>query len=319
MGEATFQRRLSAFLARVADGGGGPAPGEAAELLRQDPATGALRTVGIDPVAAADERLRLFRRSVGLCPSVPLAVAGHEVAASLTPEELWRFYLPLCQAIEARAEGRAGRTLVGIAGPPGSGKSVFAALLATVMRRAPGSDPAPAPCPMDGFHYPNAYLDSHFGLDPQGRRVPLRRLKGMACTFDAEAFLSCVRRLREGGEVTVPRYDRRLHDPVPDGIRIGAEARVMLVEGNHLLRAEAPWREVAGLLDLKLFLSVPLGLARAAIIPRHVRGGRTPEEAAAHFEHADAPNYHLIMSTAHRADLIIRRDAPGRITALGFV
>ncbi len=35
--------------------------------------------------------------------------------------------------------------------------------------------------------------------------------------------------------ISLPAYDRRLHDPVADAIQISPETQVVLVEGNFLL------------------------------------------------------------------------------------
>jgi pantothenate kinase len=270
MGGTAFDVALAAFLTRLGEGGG---EGSAARLVRTDPVTAAFGCVGVDLVGMAGERVEWFRQSAALCPAVSLEVAGHAVQAGLSPGELWRFYLPICQTVAAlRRNGRV-RTLVGVAGPGASGKSVFAGLLRAVMRAGGAEAGAGAAlCAMDGFHYPNAYLDAHFGEDCPGARVPLRVLKGAPDTFDAEAFVRCLRDLKAGADMIVPRYDRRLHDPVPDGSRVGPEDRVVLVEGNYLLLDRGVWAAVSGLLDLRLFLTAPPKALRAAMIERHVRG-----------------------------------------------
>lgn len=319
MGGTAFEARLDAFLASLGPGGvpaSGPAAA-AARLVRADPATRAFARIGVDLSPVAGQRIELLRGCASLCPAVSLEVAGHAVQARLSPAELWRFYLPVCQAVAALSKGAGARTLVGIAGPGGSGKSVFAGLLSVIMQGGfAGAGPGVALCTMDGFHYPNAHLDSHFARDAEGRRVSLRALKGTPDTFDADGFVRCLRELRAGRSVTVPRYDRRLHDPVADGPRIGPDRRVVLVEGNYLLLDDGAWAGVAGLLDLRLFLTLPAEALREAMIRRHVRGGRSREDAARHFERVDGPNGRLIMSTAHRADLVVRRDAAGRVVGV---
>ncbi len=172
------------------------------------------------------------------------------------------------------------------------------------------------PCPMDGFHYPNAYLDSHTVTDTQGqRRSLLRSVKGSPPSYDLDGFIETLGRLRAGEAVAAPRYDRRLHDPVPDDIRIGAEDRVVLVEGNYLLLEEGRWAKVAGLLDVSVFLSQPVEVVREAMIERFIAGGRTEADARAYYERVDRRNYEIIMSTIARADLVLERSAEQHITA----
>lgn len=290
---------------------------QAARLVRDDPVTDAFRAVGIELADRADERITLFGRAAFLCPARRLDVAGHEIEATTTPAELWRFYLPMCQALAGLAERAGRRVLAGIAGSGASGKSVFAALLCETLNVVFADTKARAAvCPMDGFHYPNAYLDSHFTTDEEGHRVPLRTLKGAPQTFDAEAFVRCVCKLREEPSVTVPRYDRALHDPVPAGIRVGPDHAVVLVEGNYLLLDEAPWAAIGDMLDLAAFVSLPFDVVRKAMVQRHVLGGRSEEDAVRHFERVDRRNYEICTATAGRADLVVRRSAEQRIVGI---
>ncbi len=289
---------------------------QAARLIEADPVTACFRSIGIDLPGAAD-RADLFHRTAHLCPVVPLSVAGHGVEARITPEELWRYYLPLRQAAALMARRSERRVLIGVTGPGASGKSVFAGLLCRVMNTSEDALRA-AICPQDGFHYPNAYLDSHLVPDAGGAEVPLRRFKGSPRTFDAEGFIDALRRLRTDDRVGLPRYDRQIHDPVPDAIRIGPGDRIIIVEGNSLLVDDGRWSPVRGMLDLALYFAVPLDAVRDALIARHILGGRTPEDARAHFDRSDRPNYDTFCATAPRADLIVTRDAEQRIAALAL-
>ncbi len=332
---------LSAFLARVASGGalGPDDAAEAERLVRDDPVTDAFSALGVGLADGASERLTMFRSAAFLCPARQLDVAGHQLTVHLPPDELWRFYLPVCQAAARTAlstgaarialsagaarmqpsAGAARRLLVGIAGPGASGKSVFALLLRDVFNAAvaPGEGAGRAAiCPLDGFHYPNAYLDSHFARDERGRQVPLRAFKGDPRSFDAESFARCLLALRAEPAVAVPRYDRVLHDPVPGGIQVGPSDHVVFVEGNYLLLDEPRWEPVAGLLDFTLFLVQSRDAALGALVERHVRGGRSLEDARAHVERVDRRNFEIIMSTAPRADLLVHRGAAQRIVGI---
>ncbi len=315
MGEPAEDRALDALLRRAGQGQPGPADAAQADaLIRRDPVTDVLRGIDVDLTGTGADRLAAFARCAHLCPAVCLEVAGHEVDARVSREELWRFYLPLSGAI-VRLAGRAERRLlIGIAGPGGSGKSVLAELLRRVLACAEGL-PA-ALCPLDGFHYPNRHLDAHSTRAPDGRSVPLRQVKGAPQTFEVEAFLDALRRLRAGEAVALPAYDRRLHDPVPGRIRVERRHRAALVEGNYLLLQRGAWAQVADLLDLAIFVAVPPEMAERALIERHVRGGRSPEDARRHFERSDRRNVALCMTSAARADLVLRRDASHRLHAL---
>jgi len=289
----------------------------ARRCIAEDPVTGSFRRLGVELSDGAEERLELFARTAHICPRVRLGVAGHEVNARISRTELWRFYLPVCQAVSHLRSAEGPRFLVGIAGPGASGKSVFAALLKKAVDSGMADRGLRAVvCPLDGFHYPNAYLDAHVVCRPGIGKVPLRALKGAPETFDAESFRDALRKLRKGGATSLPLYDRRIHDPVPGGIHVRASENLVLVEGNYLLLEEERWRGVAEELDLALFLRVPFETARRAMIARHVRGGRDRKDAAAHFERVDGPNFRLIMRSAARADLIVERDARQRVVGM---
>jgi len=289
---------------------------DADDLRRQieaDPATAVFRAAGLDP-GDARRRAAMLRRTAGWAPLSEMDVAGHRVAARVDLSELWRFYLPLCHALSVMASRTQRRVIAGVTGPGAGGKSVFALLLCGLYNAA--MDGGAVVCPLDGFHYPNAYLDAHTITDAEGRVVSLRSVKGSPPSFDVRGFLGVLRAIRSGRTVEAPRYDRRLHDPVPGAIRIGPKERLVLVEGNYLLLAEGAWAQVAGLLDLSVFLVQPLEVVREAMIERFVAGGRTEADARAYYERVDRRNYEIIMSTLDRADVIVERGADQHIRAV---
>ncbi|MFO8008309.1 MAG: nucleoside/nucleotide kinase family protein [Candidatus Brocadiia bacterium] len=305
---------LDALLAAMARGET-PPPDRLGRAIEADPATEALRRAGFPPNPS--RRVAMFRETAQLCPRLPIQAAGYKVDARLSMEELWRFYLPLCEAVLDLA-GRLPqerRALVGIAGPGASGKTVLAGLLCELLSRLRGTEDHCVVCPLDGFHYPNAYLETHSTEDGTGRSVALKAVKGAPESFHAAAFLEALQCLREQNETTWPRYDRRIHDPVPNATAVGPEDGIAVIEGNYLLLEREPWQEVAELLDLRLFVDAPEEELRRAMIARHVQGGRSRPDAERHYEEVDLPNARLIRDSAHRADLLLCRRA-GRVTAL---
>jgi len=112
-------------------------------------------------------------------------------------EQVKRFYLPLAETLGSRL-ATTGRLMVGVAGPPGSGKSAFAALLGAALNALSGGTVAMV-VGLDGWHYPNAYLESHF-VERDGMRLPLRKFKGSPPSFNAQAALDCLREIRVGGK-----------------------------------------------------------------------------------------------------------------------
>lgn len=187
------------------------------------------------------------------------------------------------------------RWLVGIAGAPGSGKSTTAADLASSL-----SDfVAAAVLPMDGFHLPQVELV----------RLGRRDRMGAPDTFDVDRFVATLERLRQPGAVTAPGFDREIEEPVPDAIEIGADIRIVIVEGNYLLHDRDGWERVRPLLDRVIFLAPDDAVRRGRLIARHVAFGKTPAEAEAWVARSDDANAALVAATAHRADDIVGEGA----------
>ncbi|HEY7103994.1 MAG TPA: nucleoside/nucleotide kinase family protein, partial [Mycobacteriales bacterium] len=126
-----------------------------------------------------------------------------------------------------RALARPGRALIGIAGPPGAGKSTLADRLVTAV------GPAAAWVPMDGFHLADAALD----------RLGLRDKKGAPATFDGWGYLALLRRLATETDhpVWAPGFERTLEQPLAGSIPVGPEVRLVVTEGNYLLLDRPPW------------------------------------------------------------------------------
>jgi pantothenate kinase len=189
------------------------------------------------------------------------------------------------------------RYLLGIAGVPGAGKSTLAESL---VRRINQQQPAAAAVlPMDGFHYPNAELD----------RLNRRHRKGAPQTFDVHGYLNLLVRARQGDLLIFPIYDRAQHEPVlmdrPQQ-RVTAATRVIVTEGNYLLLDIEPWRRLANVLDACAWLEVDPDVAAQRLIARHIRGGRSPDDAQAHYQRSDALNVRQIIQHRREPDLVLR-------------
>ncbi|MEJ1230413.1 MAG: nucleoside/nucleotide kinase family protein [Galbitalea sp.] len=195
------------------------------------------------------------------------------------------------------AAGPQRRTLVGLAGAPGAGKSTIAEALVDLL------GPTAALLPMDGFHLPQATL----------RALGRRDRMGAPDTFDVEGFLATLTALRAatprsgaGGDsaapVLAPGFDREREEPVPDAIAIARETATVIVEGNYLLLDSGGWGRAAALLDLTFFVAVDHDLRLRRLIARHERFGKTAAQARAWALGPDERNAELVEATAARAD-----------------
>lgn len=191
----------------------------------------------------------------------------------------------------AESSREARRLLVGVCGPPGSGKSTLTAQLASALDAVV--------VPMDGFHLPNSVLDAR----------ALRAVKGAPHTFDAAGFVEAVRSLREGAtDVDLPSFDRDIDEPVPGAIHVPASASIVLIEGNYLLLDESPWSDLRQLLDVTAFIDVDDDLRVERLVARHVQFGRTPAEAREFVLRSDERNAALVLATRQAADVVVAVD-----------
>ncbi|MCJ8237148.1 nucleoside triphosphate hydrolase [Peteryoungia algae] len=190
--------------------------------------------------------------------------------------------------IERRAHGGA-RLLVGVAGPPGAGKSTLADRLhAALGERGHRS----AVLPMDGFHLDNSILDE---------RGDLAR-KGAPHTFDVRGLADLLRAVKAGGEVFVPVFDRARELAIAAARCISPEDRIVIAEGNYLLLDQGPWADLADLFDLSVMVAPPIEELERRLIARWVGYGLTPAQIEAKVENNDLPNGRLVLQRSRPAD-----------------
>jgi pantothenate kinase len=206
---------------------------------------------------------------------------------SLTPEDA----LAYLREEAAKLLALPGRTALGIAGGPGVGKSTLAVQLVDAL-----GDVA-AYVPMDGFHMKHAKLET-LGTVAD---------KGMPHTFEGAAFADFLATLKAAKvSVNGPGYSRKIEDVVEDAFTVPAATRLLVVEGNYILLATAPWWRVKPLLDRSVFIEVPRETVRARLMKRHAEEGLFSEERnRAHVERVDLPNYDVVMRSKPSADVAI--------------
>ncbi|WP_228717355.1 nucleoside/nucleotide kinase family protein [Allosaccharopolyspora coralli] len=189
---------------------------------------------------------------------------------------------------------RGARRLLGITGAPGAGKGTVAAdVLDALGSRA-------VVVPMDGFHLAEAEL----------HRLGRRDCKGAPDTFDSAGYLALLRRLRhpEGEVVYAPEFHRDIEESFAGAIAVPPDVPLVITEGNYLLLDSGPWARVREVLDETWFL-LPDDAARVQrLVDRHVRHGKTPEDARAWVARSDERNATLIAPTRTHATVLVHGD-----------
>ncbi|KAI8469901.1 MAG: hypothetical protein J3K34DRAFT_521810 [Monoraphidium minutum] len=258
--------------------------------------------------------------------AAPRAAARRAGAAAAQPGQVQlggACYVDMADQLAARvagaAAGREGKYIVGVAGAPGSGKSTLAQLLCrrvnellAEQRGAAAPPPAAPLCavvPMDGFHYYRRQLDAM----PDPQEAHARR--GAHWTFDAAAFVACVRRIRDEGSALVPSFDHGVGDPVENDIRVETGTRVVIVEGNYLYLEEEPWRQLRPLFDEAVFVDCPVDVAMRRVFERQARWwfvalGLAPEVSQGRIAGNDRPNAELVAATAGAACVLVPSVVP---------
>jgi pantothenate kinase len=191
---------------------------------------------------------------------------------------------------------RERRTILGIAGKPGGGKST----LARTVVAAAGS--AAVLVPMDGFHLAPAELV----------RLGRRNRMGAPDTFDALGYIALLRRLRDRTEEVVyaPEFRREIEEPIAGAIAVPRATPLVVTEGNYLLVPAEPWAGVRPQLDECWYVDLDEATRLRWLIRRHVGYGKTPQAAHEWVHRSDQANAAVVAAARNRADIIVRLPVP---------
>lgn len=187
------------------------------------------------------------------------------------------------------------RVIIGLVGKPGAGKST----LTNFLRKKLPKDTT-ALVPMDGYHLSNAQLAS---LGRSDR-------KGAPNTFDAHGYADLLQKIKinHTEEIYFPIFHREIEESIAAEGVIHPHTSLVLTEGNYLLLSEPGWSRVEPTLTECWFIDVDNDRRMARLVARHIKYGKSAEEAFAWAHGTDQLNADLIETTITRADVIIRLD-----------
>ncbi len=185
----------------------------------------------------------------------------------------------------------SSRVLIGIAGPPGGGKSTVAEELVLHLSSA-------AILPMDGFHYDDILLNE------LGRK----QRKGAADTFDVDGFKHLLLRFKANVEpaIAVPIFDRSIEIARAGARLISHDVKIIIVEGNYLFLKQKPWDQLLPLFDVTVMVETPPEVLRARLTQRWQSYNISPEEIQRRVEENDMPNGKFVMAESATTDFVIR-------------
>lgn len=197
-----------------------------------------------------------------------------------------------------RRMGIAERTIVAIAGPPGSGKSTIAASIVDELNS--GESGSAAVLGMDGFHYDDRVLNAR----------GLRARKGAPETFDVAGLEHLLSRLRQNSEaeIAVPVFDRAIEISRAGALIIPRSTRFVIAEGNYLLLKSPPWVNLFRYYDMTVCLQVDDGVLRERLQARWRLLGLDHDQIQTKVLQNDLPNAHLVRSQSQSPDFLIQAD-----------
>lgn len=228
-------------------------------------------------------------------------VTEQEIDISSLSDAQKEFYVDLFKEVTRLYQSKKKlRVVVGVAGPAGAGKSVIAAIFHEIAKQRPLTFRFES-LGIDAFHYANDFLISRV-VDGE----PLKNHKGRFDTYDIPKLTDALTHFSLGHECSLPAYSRKTHDPVENVIHIKkGEPALLLIEGLWLLSDKNGWDKVGKILDFTIFVEAEKDKVKKGVLERHIRGGRTQEDAAEYYEANEAANFDLIMKTKNKADKII--------------
>ncbi|MBQ6653954.1 MAG: nucleoside/nucleotide kinase family protein [Erysipelotrichaceae bacterium] len=228
-------------------------------------------------------------------------VNGLQVLAQYDSDDVENVFMPLLRKIRELQKEAGRRIFIFLAAPPGSGKSTLLAFLLHLAEEM-GIDNLQI-AGMDGFHYPQAYLDTHY-LDLEDRRIRLAEIKGQKHTFDVDKLYDKLKDSQQGKSLW-PVYSRQIHDPIDDVLPI--EKDIVLLEGNYLL-LEGPWARLREFSSLNIMIRCEPEVVRERLINRKLKAVDTLQQAVEWYEKTDSVNVGVVLNESVDPDILINYD-----------
>jgi pantothenate kinase len=230
--------------------------------------------------------------------------AGFKKTVRYTENTVKKVFLPFIEDLADSIKRCDNRPFViGMAGPPGSGKSALCDVFSQMLE---SNGVSCTVLPMDGFHLETEDLKKKTVLIDD-RRISLHHIKGAKETYDVHALLKCLEKLEAKQPFYWPVYLRTIHEPVKHGIDVSRWDTVYIVEGNYLFIDHHPWNLIAKHFLLKMFILPKLRFLKSRLIARKRKGGFSRNNARSHYRCTDSRNIREVCARSTGYDVLIEQ------------
>ena len=242
-----------------------------------------------------------------------VTINGITVNAEYSEKTVSEIFLPLLSRLTQLQREKGRRILAMLAAPPGAGKTTLLTFLEKLSREREDIGTVQI-IGMDGFHRRQEYLLSHY-VPRGGRQVAMVDIKGALVTFDLERLTAGVKKVAAGETCGWPVYDRLLHNPAEDAVRV--DGSIILLEGNYLLLDEDGWRDLSAYADYTISIRAGEAFLRSRLIDRKMKTGADREKAVRFVDSSDMPNVRICLEKTKPADLQLALDDSGEYHLCG--
>jgi pantothenate kinase len=183
------------------------------------------------------------------------------------------------------------RTIIGIVGKPGAGKST----LTTYLKKNLPTELV-AFVPMDGYHLSNKVLE----------KLGRRDRKGAPDTFDSHGYAALLQRIATStDEVYFPEFHREIEESIAAEGVVNAKTKLIFTEGNYLLHNQDGWEKVAPLLNETWYVDVDDATRLERLVNRHHFFGKDRQAAHDWAHGTDENNARLVERAKDLADCLV--------------
>ncbi len=206
------------------------------------------------------------------------------------------------QRLLEHLDAKSSRTIIGLAGLPGGGKTTIAQKWETKVNGIAGSNSMKV-LGMDGFHLTKAQLSKMANPKTAFAR------RGAPWTFDPRGFKRKIVELKSTPNqesVYWPSFEHDIGDPVEDAIEVLLSCRLVLIEGLYILYRQGDWQLLAGCFDETWYLDTPIDTSMSRLIKRHQQAFQlSKEEAKNQVRSNDYKNALIVLSTRNQSKWIV--------------